>query len=132
MTKVNTLRRNNENINKGNKMGVAIVKIKINPDLEPAGVVPAGVVQVLNCRTKTVHLCATTGTACNSWGCGSPLEPHKQADFAQSTTRWGSDAAVNFCRQCYSLRVISRIGGTLRVEGTDVGSSSSSSETSSS
>ena len=64
--------------------------------------------------------------------CGTAHEPHKMADFVASSASWGSDAAVNLCRQRYSLLIITRIGGTLKVAGADVAESSSSYESSSS
>ena len=92
---------------------------------------PFGVVQVLNERTKTVHLSPGEGTACNAWRCGSKTSPASKAEFAGGTQRWSPMLnPFRFCLACYSAKGLKKLGATLRVSGEDLdGSDSSSSET---
>ena len=94
-------------------------------------VLPRDVVQVLNMRTNTVHLTTGDQSACRSWMCGVPGNPHPQAECSKSSSRWTVASAVHFCRQCYALKTVSRLGGTMRVDGDEVSSSSCSSSSSS-
>ena len=97
----------------------------------PRYIFPFGVVQVLNERTKTVHLSPGLGTACNAWRCGSSTSPATNAEFASGTQRWSPMLnPYRFCLACYSAKRLKRLGATLRVAGEDLeGSESSSSET---
>ena len=89
-------------------------------------VLPLDVVQVLNMKTNTVHLTTGDQSACRSWMCGVPGNPHPQAEYSKSSDRWTVSSAVHFCRQCYALKTVSRLGGTMRVDGDEVTSSSCS------
>lgn len=85
-----------------------------------------GVVQVLNERTKTMHLSPGEGTACNSRKCGLAAVPAKAAEFAHGTMRWSPELTPQcFCLSCHGSRGIKREGATLRVAGEDVPSSES-------
>ena len=96
----------------------------------PRYVFPFGVSQVLNERTKTVHLTPGEGTACNAWKCGTRETPAQHAEFAIGTKRWSPQLnPVRFCLGCYGDRGLKRLGATLRIGGEDLqGSDSSSSE----
>ena len=72
---------------------------------------PEHTVQVLNTRTVTVHLSGGEGTWCNAWKCGSKDSPASSAEFARDSTRWTSQNKVAFCRNCHSLRTVSKMGG---------------------
>ena len=81
---------------------------------------PESVVQVLNEKTKMVHLFNGGGdggrvtAACGCWKCGSPDEPGRFSEFAKSALRWSpSRSPFSFCRQCYSARVVGRLGGRI-------------------
>ena len=97
---------------------------------------PEHVVQVLNERTKTVHLTSGDGVFCSKWACGTVLAPAATACFANCQDRWSPDRSpVAFCMACHSLKLISKNGGALLLDEVPVevdGSSSSSSESSSS
>ena len=101
-------------------------------------VFPGNVVQVLNERTKMVHLSSGEGVACNAWRCGTAEQPAKGACFAASTTRWSPELnPFAFCRGCYSVRCLGRLGGKLKVNDKELelassGASSSSGSSSSS
>ena len=95
---------------------------------------PDHVVQVLNEKSKTVHLSGGDGTICHRWQCGTAKVPAKDAEFSKTHSRWTPcRSAVSFCIGCHSLRAITKCGGALVVDGEPViGSSSSGSESSSS
>ena len=98
---------------------------------DPLYIFPFGVVQVLNERTKTVHLSPGLGTACNAWRCGSTTSPASNAEFPGGTQRWSPMLnPYRFCLACYSAKGLKKLGATLRVSGEDLeGSESSSSQT---
>ena len=46
------------------------------------------------------------------------MDPLKAAEFAASTTRWSAEKnPFSFCRHCHSIRVINRLGGSVRIDG---------------
>ena len=97
---------------------------------------PEHVVQVLNERTKVVHLTAGDGVFCSKWACGTAREPAATACFANCQDRWSPDRSpVAFCMACHRLKLISKNGGALLLDEVPVdvdGSTSSESESSSS
>ena len=95
---------------------------------------PDHVVQVLNEKSKTVHLSEGDGTICHRWQCGTATVIAKGAEFSKTYSRWTPcRSAVSFCIWCHSLRAITKCGGAVVVDGEPVmGSSSSGSESSSS
>ena len=118
---------------KANMAGEASVSTAAGPGSEasmPRYIFPFGVVQVLNERTKTVHLSPGEGTACNAWRCGSKSNPAAYSEFAGGTQRWTPTRnPFRFCLACYSAKGLRRLGATLRVADEDLqGSDSSTSE----
>ena len=96
---------------------------------------PPGVVQVLNTKTKLVHLwgSARASIACAAWECGSPDTPGERAEFATSASRWDSRRhPYRFCINCHSIAAVKRLGGRVLVAGAPVEDSDSGSEGSSS
>ena len=93
--------------------------------------VPYGVVQVLNLKTGVVHLSSGAGVACNAWKAGSSTVPHKNSEWAKSSSRWSNQKnPYAFCVGCHCQRSLTKLGGKVVVAGSvlsDEGSSSSES-----
>ena len=73
-----------------------------------------------------MHLSDGKHSACLAWRCGTKEEQSKTAEWASGASRWSSVHAVHFCTQCYSVRVVTKLGGSLTVDGEDVAVSDSS------
>jgi hypothetical protein len=99
-------------------------------------VFPANVVQVLNTKTKMVHLSGGSGVACNCWKAGTPDVPSASAEWAAGTTRWSPDLSpYTFCFGCHGAKGLAKLGAKLRAADTvlsDTDSSKSESSSSSS
>ena len=79
---------------------------------------PEGVVQVMNEKSKLVHLFCPRSerVACAAWNAGTPENPTTNADFASSSGRWDQNFHdVRFCVNCHALRTISKLGDPLFV-----------------
>ena len=96
-------------------------------------VLPEAVVQVINTKTKLVHLYngSKKAVACSAWSCGTPGEPGPCAEFAGSASRWNTTHAVRFCINCHSVKAIQRMDGQVVVDNQPLASSDSSSSGSS-
>ena len=108
------------------------------PETEPSYTFPPEVRQVLNSKTKLVHLTSGTNSACQAWKCGSAEAPVPHAEFASSATRWSPSVnPFSFCRNCYGPRVLKALNVKVQLKDTtldfeDSCSDSSESDSSSS
>ena len=102
-------------------------RVEIDAPLLSGYIFPDKVVQVLNTKTKMVHLSAGSGVACNCWKAGTPEQPSATAEWATGVTRWSPDKnPYTFCVGCHGAEGLARIGAKLRVADADLSDAESS------
>ena len=88
---------------------------------------PDGVCQVMNRRTRVVHLYDFgESSVCASWKCGVPDVYAKHADFGRNSTCWFEASECGFCVLCYSERSMLKLRAVLSCNGLEADGSPSS------